>query len=132
MDKITRWTRDEVQSGGDIGGDYQVCEAWSVRFTAEQDPTRIVTIYYYGEIPEAHWHADEYGGPLNIVRLVETLVGRDASDVTGTEQWSDETRTIVETNVDPKAADGAAFVHAETTDHSVIEWDGLAPWEREL
>lgn len=129
MGKIT-WTRDEVQHGGDVGGDFQVGDSWSVRFTAAEDPTRIVTVYHYGEIPEAHWHAEDYDGPLVITRLIEYIVGRDGSDVTGTEQWSDETRVIVETDVDPKAADGAAFVHAETITADVIKWDGLAPWER--
>lgn len=93
-----------VESGGDVGGDYQITEAREVRFICEQDPRLMITSYFYGEVPGDRQRAyDEddvqYLDPVVITRQDEVLLGRDVNDRTGTEQRADAWYSVVMRNV---------------------------------
>jgi hypothetical protein len=80
------WVRDQrgggVLPGGDVGGDVQVSESFSVRFHHRDRPEVMVTYCYYATV--------EPDVPAKIVveRQTEYLVCTDPNDPGGSEIWS--------------------------------------------
>ncbi|MEU8272567.1 hypothetical protein AB0B89_36130, partial [Sphaerisporangium sp. NPDC049002] len=76
------WTPDGrgVLAGGDVGGDHQSTEAFSVRYTWQRPDGlyALTTVYTYGE---------RSGRQHRITTLTETMVCRDLNDPGGTEVW---------------------------------------------
>lgn len=130
------WTRqgededDAVQSGGDVGGDYQVGESYSVRYRHPDHPGAVVTRYFYAEE-----HAPDHAGNRQYgVSIQDELIRCSDPEQPGdTELWSDArydaTGQIYETPLQAEhAAIAAAYDPAWERDVP-IEWDGHAPWE---
>lgn len=128
----TTWTPldDEwgiVAIGGDIGGDIQCGESWTVRYHNEAIPNAIVSVTVY---PVCYaWLREpdpsqppEYG----VQSQYEYLVCTDRSDPGGTEEWSDveyEDSTLA----CPDAEDAARWARKTAEDIARSfqpEWDG--------
>jgi hypothetical protein len=112
---MSGWTRHEpaVASAGDVGGDYQVSDAFSARWsTLLPDGTfGVVTRSFY----ESSWH----GGGLEC--STEYLCCYDAQEPGGTEIWSDgRTEQVGPAGADPEAAARAAV------EPSDAEWAKVA------
>jgi hypothetical protein len=80
------WLRDQrggrVLPGGDVGGDRQASEAFSVRFWHRDHPGVLVTYTYFAAVD------DENPAEITIERETEFLVCTDPTDPGGTEVWS--------------------------------------------
>ena len=124
------WTPDGtgVMPAGDVGGDRQVTEAYSVRYVRPDRPGALVTVSCYGE----DLNADGAGPPrYTLTAEVETMRCTDPADPGGTELWSDYTyRTGAEGRYASLAElERAARAAAEEHTPAGIGWDGRAPWE---
>jgi hypothetical protein len=124
------WVRDErgggVLPGGDLGGDIQLDESFSVRFHYRDRPGALVTYCYYA--------ATDLDDPASICveQQTELLVCTDPADPGGTEVWSDYRYTTLARGFDSvEAATAAAKQAAE--EHLVCNepWSGRSPWEPE-
>jgi hypothetical protein len=120
-----RWQPDGkgVRPGGDVGGDRQATESYSVRYMTSDRPGALVTIYFYGE----RTGPQEYG----VTMQTEWLVCADPRDPGGTEQWSDSdyhdlTPYMITSRAD---ADRIAREHANTHTVEEVTWDGRTPWD---
>jgi hypothetical protein len=71
-----------VLPGGDIGGDAQVSESFSVRFHYRDRPGAMVAYCYYAAIDLHH------PATISVERQTEYLVCTDPNDPGGTEVWS--------------------------------------------
>lgn len=125
-----KWKREgEVVPGGDVGGDYQATESWSVRYRSGEDPTRIVTVYYFGDY-QSDADAENETGPYNITRMTEATICREDGPTplpdTSDEVWSDSRYDEVETGINGslKYVDDAARGWAVLHTPSLIDWDG--------
>lgn len=70
-----------VQPGGDVGGDYQVSDAYSVRFIRPDLPGSLITDYWYVE-------RDERDGSYYVRCQIEFLLCRDPADPGSSELWA--------------------------------------------
>lgn len=71
----------DVQPGGDVGGDHQVSDAYSVRFIRPDLPGSLITDYWYVE-------RDERDGSYDVRCQIEFLLCRDPADPGSTELWA--------------------------------------------
>jgi hypothetical protein len=78
------WHGDGVIPGGDVGGDYQVTESYSVRYSNPAKPGRLVDVYFYGEAQDY-----EGTGPFKVAQQTGYVICRDVSDPGGTEEFAD-------------------------------------------
>ncbi len=125
-----RWVRDQrgggVLPGGDVGGDAQLDESFSVRFHHRHRPGAMVTYCYYAALD-----LDDLT-TIYVERQTELLVCTDAADSGSTEEWSDYRYTTIASGLGSvEAATAAAKRAAEG--HLVCDedWSGLPPWEPE-
>jgi hypothetical protein len=112
-----------VRPGGDVGGDRQATESYSIRYTTPDRPGALVTVYFYGE----RTGRGEYG----VTMQTEWLVCADPTDPGGTEQWSeadyhDLSPEVITSRVE---AERIAREHAESHTADEVTWDGRTPWE---
>jgi hypothetical protein len=81
------WVRDQrgggVLPGGDVGGDVQLDESFSVRFWHRHRPGALVTYPYYAALD-----LDDLA-TVYVERQTEYLVCTDPADPGGSEVWSD-------------------------------------------
>lgn len=130
-----KWKREgEVVPGGDVGGDRQATESWSVRYRAEEDPTRVVEVYYFGEY-QTDADAENKVGPYTITRLTDATICRDPQQPPGdTEVWSDFRYDEIATPAigSLKYLDEAARGYAAMHTCFMVDWDGTREgWRRE-
>lgn len=117
---MASWCSDrKILPGGDIGGDDQAGDSYSLRYHLQDDPRRIVTVYTYPV---------EDRGRYRVETQTELMVCDDPRDPGTTEQWSD---AIYATARPVFSSVAEAGRHAEQLirDHraSDIRWDGKAP-----
>jgi hypothetical protein len=124
------WLRDQrgggVLPGGDVGGDAQLDESFSVRFHHHDHPRALVTFYYYAALD-----LDDLT-TVFVEQQTEYMVCTDPSDPGSTELWSDYRYRPVATGFESvEAATAAAKQAAEA--HLVCDedWSGRPPWEPE-
>jgi hypothetical protein len=134
---VTEWTRDPpgavpakvtwhtqepaVGPGGDVGGDNQAGEAWTVRLLSDDAPLSMITMYFF-----ADRGPEDYG----VTMMTEFLTCTDVSDPGGTETWSDYDYDY---EADPLAYDTAEEADEAAKSLAGIwaanpgrhEWDGL-------
>lgn len=137
------WTPDGtgVQPNGDIGGDGQVGDSYSVRYKLPASPDALVTVSYYAENLSAHRSVDVPSGdgmvraeqpPPEYAVTVQTelMVCDDPDDPGGTERWSDyRQETFPERYPTAEAATSAAVRMAHRDQPSDIDWAGQPPGE---
>ena len=123
----TRWTKVDapVASGGDVGGDLQATEAYSVRFLPAEERAdglhAAFTDYWYGEAT-GQTHRD---GPFRVARQREYLICTDPRDPGSTEVWADYAYHWPGGRYGTTAeADAAARARAEDDSGTDIRWDG--------
>lgn len=125
MNRITWQVQDPaVAPGGDVGGDYQAGEAWSVRLASDQVPGALITVYAFAEALH-----DPDDGRYRVQVMTEYLTCTDISDPGGTETWSDY---VYDGTADPRVygdgdeADAAARKLAEgyAASPDRFSWDG--------
>jgi recombination protein RecA len=124
-----RWVRDQqgggVLPGGDVGGDAQLDESFSVRFHHRDRPGATVTFYYYAALD-----LDDLA-TVSVERQTE-LACSDPADPGGTEVWSDYRYETVQRDLDSvEAATAAARRAAEAHLACDEAWSGQPPWEPE-
>ena len=114
------WNSDrKILRGGDVGGDIQAGESYSLRYHLASDPKRIVTVYTY---------AVTCRGGFGVETQTELMVCDDPRDPGSTERWSDYTyATDRATFKTVQEADRCAerLIRAHRPTH--IIWDGKAP-----
>jgi hypothetical protein len=89
---MTTWTIQEpaVSAGGDVGGDYQAGEAWSVRLTSPDVHGALITVYVFAEALRVNrGHGEVASGEYGVMVMTEYLTCTDMDDPGGTETWSD-------------------------------------------
>ena len=87
----SQWRPDDtgVTDGGDVGGDIQAGDSWSVRYIRPDMPGSLITETYY----PVTW--PECPGEYTVERQVEFMVCEDPADPGGTEIWSEATYDTV-------------------------------------
>jgi hypothetical protein len=130
VDNRPTWVRDHTGGGvllaGDVGGDAQVSESFSVRFHHHDRSGAMVTYCYYAAL--------DLKDPTTILveRHIECLVCTDPNDPRGTKIWSTN-RSIVfqggfgDVQVATDAANYAAKRHLDCKE----PWTGRSPWSNE-
>jgi hypothetical protein len=123
-----QWVRDQrgggVLPGGDVGGDAQLDESFSVRFHHRDRPGALVTYRYYAALD-----LDDLT-TIYVERQTEYLVCTDPADPGGTEVWSDSRYEPVQRDLGSvEAATAAAHRAAEAHLACDEDWPGLPPWE---
>jgi hypothetical protein len=124
-----KWKREgDVVPGGDVGGDYQISESWVIRYRAEEDPTRVVDVYFFGEV-KTEAASEIPTGPYTITRMTEATICRDPQQPPGdTEVWSDsrydELSEISTGGIPIKVLDETARGMAALHTPDLIGWDG--------
>jgi hypothetical protein len=120
------WAADgpRVHPGGDVGGDWQVGESYSVQYRRADRPCAIITrAAYPAENPDRP-------GVFFVRVATEWLVGTDPCDPGGTEissyEESGDEPEIYDSAVD---AEQAAYQTATEllTDGASQDWEGLSP-----
>jgi hypothetical protein len=124
------WVRDQrgggVLPGGDVGGDSQVSESFSVRFHHRDHRGVLITYSYYAAVDPEHTAA------ITVERQTEYLVCTDPDDPGGNEVWSAYRHTTLPGGfASVQAATDAALQAAQ--DHLTCEepWAGRPPWTPE-
>jgi len=124
------WIRDQccggVLPGGDIGGDSQASESFSVRFHHRDHPGVLVTYCY-----DATTDPDN-PTTITVQREIEYLLCTDPTDPGGSELWSAYRTTVLPGRyASLQAATDAALEAAQA--HLVCEepWSGRSPWTPE-
>jgi hypothetical protein len=122
------WVPDQrgggVLPGGDVGGDAQLDESFSVRFWHRDRAGALVTFYYYAALD-----IDDLT-TVYVERQTEYLVCADPADPASTEVWSDSRYETVQRDLGSvEAATAAARQAAEA--HLVCDedWSGRPPWD---
>src|SRR6266540_6476860 len=120
------WVRDQrgMLPGGDVGGDAQLDESFSVRFHHRHQPGAMVTFTYYAALD-----LDDLA-TIYVERQTELLACADPADPGSTEEWSDYRYETVQRGFETvEAAIAAAKRAAEG--HLVCDeaWPGQPPWE---
>ncbi len=124
------WVRDQrgggVLPGGDVGGDVQLDESFSVRFWHRDHPGALVTYRYYTALD-----LDDLTS-VYLERQTEYLVCTDPADPGSTEVWSDYRYETVQRGFESvEAATATARRAAEGHLACAEAWSGLPPWESE-
>lgn len=116
------WRTDgRICPGGDVGGDIQAGDSYSIRFHQDGDPCRLVTVYAYPVQQRSR---------IGVEIQTEFMVCQDPRDPGSSELWSDAMYVT-----DPHAFDSIAAADRyarrliEGYPSSNIDWDGKAPWE---
>ncbi len=122
------WVRDQrgggVLPGGDVGGDAQLDESFSVRFWHRDQPGALVGYRYYAALD-----LDDLA-TVSVERQTELLVCTDPADPGGTEVWSDYRYEAMESGFGSvEAATAAARRAAEGHLACDEAWSGRPPWE---
>jgi hypothetical protein len=124
------WVRDQqgggVLPGGDVGGDRQASESFSVRFHHRNHPGVLVTCCYYAAVD------DENPAPITVERETEYLVCTDPADPGGSEvRPACHYTTLPGSYSSIQAATDAANQAAQA--HLTCEepWAGRPPWTPE-
>jgi hypothetical protein len=125
-----RWVRDQrgggVLPGGDVGGDAQLDESFSVRFHHRHRPGALVTFHYYAALD-----LDDLT-TVYVERQTEYLVCTDPSDPGSTEVRSDYRYETVQRDLGSVEAATAAAKQAAAAHLTCDEdWPGRPPWEPE-
>lgn len=135
---LATWTRTAnggVMPEGDIGGDYQVGEAYGVRYGHSGRPGALTTVSYYAEELDADGQVGgDAVGPTQygLTEQTELMRCADPGDPGGTELWAETTYRTLPGRFDTvEDAEGAARAHAEQHQPDGLSWDGRAPWERD-
>ena len=118
------WVRDPrgggVLPGGDVGGDTQVDESFSVRFHHRDRPGALVTYCFYAVADP------DQPAAVSVERQTEYLVCTDPTDPGGTEIWSDYCFATLQPDfATVQAATDAAHQHLLCEE----SWSGQPPWE---
>jgi hypothetical protein len=124
------WVRDQtgggVLPGGDVGGDAQLDESFSVRFWHRDHPGALVGYRYYAAID-----LDDLT-TIHVERQTELLACTDPADPGGTEVWSDYRYEAVQRGFGSvEAATAAARQAAEGHLACDEAWSGRPPWDSE-
>jgi hypothetical protein len=124
------WVRDQrgggVLPGGDVGGDVQPAESFSVRFHHRDHPGALVTYRYYAAID-----LDDLT-TITVERQTELLACTDPADPGSTEVWSDCRYETVQRDLGSvEAATATARRAAEAHLACDEDWSGRSPWESE-
>jgi hypothetical protein len=121
------WVRDQTDGGvlpdGDVGGDAQLDEAFSVRFHHRELPGALVTYRYYAAVD-----LDDLT-TIYVERQTEHMVCTDPVDPGSTEVWSDYRceplrRGFGSVEAATVAARRAAEAHLVCDE----DWSGRPPW----
>ncbi len=128
LDPGPPWIRDQrgggVLPGGDVGGDAQLSESFSVRFHHRDQPGAMVTYRYYAAVD-----LDDLT-TISVERQTELLACTDPADPGSTEQWSDYRYAAVQRGFGSvEAATAAARRAAEAHLACDEDWSGRPPWE---
>lgn len=117
-----------VVPSGQVGGDDQVGESFSVRFSRADRPGALITRSAYPVTAVAGCE-----GQFLVRVMTEWLVCSDPADPGGTELWSEQVDHDKPDSYETAAeAEKAARETANRllSDAGALTWDGLAPWER--
>jgi len=122
------WVRDQrgggVLPGGDVGGDAQLDESFSVRFHHRHRPGAMVTYRYYAALD-----LDDLA-TVYLERQTEYMLCTDPADPGSTEAWSDTRyETVQHGFASVEAASAAAKRAAEAHLACEEDWPGRPPWE---
>ncbi len=125
-----QWVRDQtgggVLPGGDVGGDAQLDESFSVRFHHRERPGALVTYRYYPALD-----LDDLV-TVYVERQTELLVCTNPADPGSTEVWSDYRYEALQRRfASVEAATVAARRAAEAHLACDEAWSGRPPWEPE-
>lgn len=115
---MSAWKPDGtgVMSGGDIGGDFQVGDSYSVRYHHAREPGAVVNVAYY---------VSGQRGSYNVSRQVEWIVCTDRRQPGDTEVWSDYADDIAEYGIESLAeAENAAQRYARGHRAADVTWNG--------
>ncbi len=109
--------------GGDVGGDAQLDESFSVRFHHRDQPGALVTYCYYATLD-----LDDLTS-IYVEQQTELLVCTDPADPGNTEVWSDYSYAAVQHGLDSVEAATTAARHAAES-HLVCDevWSGRPHW----
>lgn len=118
---MTEWRQVDppVANGGDVGGDIQATDSYSVRFQPVQQPApglhALVTVYLYGALARPGMQRPSCAPPTGwwVQQMTEYLVYRDPQDPGGSEEWShyayyDHPESYPDAESARKAAEGLA------------------------
>jgi hypothetical protein len=130
IDRRPAWVRDQtgggVLPGGDVGGDAQLAESFSVRFHRAL-PGAMVTYHYYAAVD-----LDDLT-TICVEQRTELLVCTDPTDPGGTEVWSQAHYAILHRGLGSvETATTAAHRAAECHLVCAEPWSGRPPWTEEL
>jgi hypothetical protein len=122
------WVRDQrgggVLPGGDLGGDAQLDESFSVRFHHRDHPGALVTYRYYAALDLNDLTT------VYVERQTEYLVCTNLADPGGSEVWSNYRYATVQRHLGNVEAATAAARHAAEAHLACDEdWSGRPPWE---
>lgn len=121
------WVCDQqgggVLPGGDVGGDRQASDSFSVRFHHHDHSGVLVTYSYYAAVDEQNPAA------ITVERETEFMVCTDSVDPGGSEVWSAYRWTALQGGFGTVQAASDAALHA-AQDHLACEepWSGRPPW----
>jgi hypothetical protein len=125
MSTELRWVPDGsgVLSGGDVGGDVQASDSWSVRFVPKAEPDDglhgLITEYWYAEAMD--------DGTFGVTCQIEYMVCTDVEDPGGTETYAEtdyDTGADVRAYETAEAAGTAAQYQAKQSTPDGYAWDG--------
>jgi hypothetical protein len=121
---VSDWKPDGtgVQPGGDVGGDVQATESYSVRYHHVRHCGAVVTVHVFGETSDDRTY--------QVTTMTEHVVCDDVRDPGGTERWADVTYVTGPQKYSARNIDRAARLTAERHRPEQIRWDGRAPWEK--
>jgi hypothetical protein len=129
-DPGTAWKRDGTRGGvlpgGDVGGDAQLDESFSVRFHHRHQPGAMVTYTYYAAID-----LDDLT-TICVDRQAELLVCTDPADPGGTEVWAEVHHATVQRGL--ANAEAATTVAKRAAERHLVcdeRWSGRPPWTDE-
>jgi hypothetical protein len=112
--------------GGDVGGDSQASEAFSVRFHHRDIPGVMVTYCYYAAVDT------DDPAAISVERQTEYLVCIDPDDPGGTEVWSAYRWAVLQDGfATVQAATNAALQAAQAHQECEESWAGRPPWTPE-
>ncbi|MFG2001637.1 hypothetical protein ACGFNU_21045 [Spirillospora sp. NPDC048911] len=118
------WRQDNtgITAGGDVGGDYQATDSFSVRYV-HTDRSAVVTVYAYG--------VERRPGRYSVEMQTEMTVCRDVRRPGDTEEWSDSAYAAARGTFN-SAEQAYRAAHDAIRRHKAreIRWDGRAPWEK--
>lgn len=127
------WQQDGsgVVDGGDIGGDIQAGNSYSIRYVRQDLPGSLITVTFY----PVQYDGSE-PGEWSIQRQTEWLVCEDPADPGGTEIWSDgdyqDVACVDADSVEVAEWEARDLATAALGDGWTHDWSGLPEWGRVL